>query len=126
MSGPSDAVGYKNPPSATRWKKGQSANPGGRSSARSKNAVETIDRLLLRPVNVSENGRRRRAPTLEAILIQLWAKEFAGDQRALRTRLKYEELARRNRPPDLEIEFVDSDYTRALVAGHSSEGLGDG
>ena len=119
-------MGYKRPPRTTRWKTGQSGNPGGRRRAHSESAVETIDRLLLRPVDLTENGVARRVPALEAIILQLWAKEIAGDPRALRTRLKYEELARRERPTGVEIRFVDSDYTRALFPEGSSKGVGDG
>ena len=117
MSGPSDAVGYKNPPSATRRKKRQSGNPGGRRRAGSESAVETIDRLLMRRIRVVENGRARRMTILQAIVMQLCAKENAGNPRALNVRLKYEELARGSRPPETQIEFVDDDYTRALGAG---------
>jgi hypothetical protein len=49
-------IGRGRPPKATQWKKGQSANPGGRSSRRSVDDAETIDKLLLTPVKVTVNG----------------------------------------------------------------------
>jgi Family of unknown function (DUF5681) len=126
VSEPSDTVGYKRPPRASRWKKGQSGNPGGRRRTHAESAVETIDRRLLRPIVIVESGTRRKVATVEAIILQLWAKEIVGDRRASRALLQYEELARRVRPPGVEIRFVDSDYTRALLPEPPSEGVGDG
>jgi hypothetical protein len=111
-----DDVGYRRPPKHTRWKKGQSGNRRRKYPARSKGTVEMIDRLLLKPVEVTVNGETKTVPTLEAILLQLWLKEVAGDRRALSVRLKYQEFARHTSKPKLEITFVDSDYTRALAA----------
>jgi hypothetical protein len=117
-----DDVGYGHPPKQTRWKKGQSGNPRRQYPARSRGTVEMIDRLLLKPVEVTVNGETRTVPTLEAILLQLWLKEVAGDRRALSVRLKYQEFAKQNSEPKLEIAFVDSDYTRALAAAPSTAG----
>jgi hypothetical protein len=117
-----DDVGYRRPPKHTRWKKGQSGNRRRKYPARSKGTVEMIDRLLLKPVEVTVNGETRMVPTLEAILLQLWLKEVAGDRRALSVRLKYQEFATHNSEPKLEITFVDSDYTRALAAAPSAAG----
>jgi hypothetical protein len=111
-----DDVGYGRPPKQTRWRKGQSGNPRRQYPVRSKGTVETIDRLLLKPVEVTVNGETRTVPTLEAILLQLWLKEVAGDRRALSVRLKYQEFAKQNSKPKLVITFVDSDYTRAMAA----------
>jgi hypothetical protein len=118
-------VGYGHPPQETRWKKGQSGNPRRRYPARSRSSVEIIDRLFLKPVDITVNGETKRVTTLEAILLQLWMKEVAGNQRALRVRLKYQEFARQHSEPRLEITFTDSDYTRALSAGSSTPSGGD-
>ena len=112
----SDA-GYGRPPTTTRWKKGQSGNPRRRYPARSRSTVEMIDRLFLRPVEITVNGETQRVTTLEAILLQLWMKEVAGNQRALSVRLKYQEFARQHTETRLEVTFTDSEYTMALSAG---------
>jgi hypothetical protein len=125
-SSPNHRVGYRRPPTETRWKKGQSGNPERRYPARSKDTIETIDRLLLKPVEISVNGQEKRVSTLEAIILQLWLKEIAGDRRALDVRLQYETFARANSEVRVEVIFVDSDYTRALATGLPVGSTGDG
>ena len=49
-------VGYKRPPKRTRWKKGESGNRNRRRSRRPLRLIEVIDKLLLTPVTVTENG----------------------------------------------------------------------
>jgi hypothetical protein len=110
-------VGYKRPPKETRWKKGQTGNPARRYPARSLSALEMIDRQLLRPVEIVEKGETKNVTALEVILLQLWRQELAGDRRALGVRLKYEGIAREKAAQGVEIEFVESSYTRALAAG---------
>jgi hypothetical protein len=72
-----DAVGYKRPPKASRWKKGKSGNPKGGRKRTLLNGVETIDRLFAEQIDIVEHGVRRRVSVLEAILLRLWAKEIA-------------------------------------------------
>jgi hypothetical protein len=119
-----DDVGYGRPPKRTRWKKGQSGNPRRQYPARSRSTVELIDRLFLRPVEVTVDGEAKVISTLEAIVMQLWLKEVSGDQRALKVRLKYQEFARQNSEPRPEVIFVDDDYTRALATVTPIEGTG--
>jgi hypothetical protein len=118
VTSPSDdgPVGYKRPPKRTRWRKGRSGNPHRRYSKHRQGTVELIDRLLLQPIKFIEGGETRQVSTLEAILLQLWRKELLGDQRALKVRLQYQELAIRNSKPKLQLTFVDNDYTRAMAA----------
>jgi hypothetical protein len=118
-------VGYKRPPKKTRWKKGQSGNPARRHPPRSVSAIETIDRLLLRRVEVVEKGETRKITALELIVLQLWQQELAGNRRALGVRLKYGGIARENAERGVEVEFVESDYTRALAVGLPPEGTDD-
>jgi Family of unknown function (DUF5681) len=110
-----DDVGYGRPPKRTRWKKGQSGNPARQYPAHSKSTVEMIDNFFLKPVEVTVDGETKIISTLEAIVMQLWLKEVLGDQRALKVRLKYQEFARQNSEPRIEVIFVDNDYTRALA-----------
>jgi hypothetical protein len=121
-----DAAGYRRPPKQTRWKKGQSGNPNRRYPAHSKSTVEMIDRLFLKPVTITENGEEKKVSTLEAIFLQLWHKEIAGDRRASDVRLKYETFARANSEIKVEIIFIDNAYTRALANGLPTGSTGDG
>jgi hypothetical protein len=61
------------------------------------------------------SGETKEVPALEAIILQLMQKSMAGNGRATRVLLKYQELANRNLEKRLELTFVDSDYTRALT-----------
>jgi hypothetical protein len=83
--------------------------------------VETIDALLSAPVDIIENGKARKATTLEAIVLQLWRQHLAGDLRASAILLKYQEYAKQTVVPEVDISFADSDYTRAL-AGQPVQG----
>jgi hypothetical protein len=119
-------VGYKRPPKRTRWKKGQSGNRDRRRSRRPIRLIEVIDKLLLTPVTVTENGRASQMPAVAAIVLQLLRKELSGNRRALTVRLAYEALAQQYAERKLEIRFVDSDYTQALSSAPSSEATEDG
>jgi Family of unknown function (DUF5681) len=117
MSAPAsdDKVGYKRPPSRTRWRKGQSGNPQGLKRKGAETTLAMIDRLLVTTVPIALNGHRRRVTALEAILYQLLQKAMAGESRAYRTLLKYQEFASQNSKRKLELTFVESEYTRALA-----------
>jgi Family of unknown function (DUF5681) len=114
-------VGFGRPPKRTRWKKGQSGNRGRRKARRASTTTEMIDKLLLSPIEITVNGKLRRVTKLEAILLQLWRKELAGNHRASAVRLKYEELTRQNTGIITEITFADSPFTRACSDISSSE-----
>jgi hypothetical protein len=111
MSGDDD-VGYGRPPGRTRWKKGQSGNPGRGKARRTATTAEIIDKLLLAPIKITENGIARRATVMEAIGLQLWKKAADGHPRAVDVLLKYQELAQQ--PPHVatEITFGDNPYNQ--------------
>ena len=78
--------------------------------------AEMMTRILLKPVDISVSGERKRITALEAILLQLRAKELSDQPRASKVRLKYEDFARQNSQPRPRIVFVESDYTQAMAA----------
>jgi hypothetical protein len=112
-------VGYKRPPKHSRWKKGQSGNPNKRRPPREVSDLQAIDALLLRPIAIVEDGEAKRVTALEVIVLQLWQKEIAGSSRALSARLKFEAIARDSASRGIEIELIDSDYTRSLSSRKS-------
>jgi hypothetical protein len=118
-------IGRGRPPKATQWKKGQSANPGGRSSPRSIGRAEMIDTLLLTVVKITVNGDSKRVAVLEVILEQLWNKWIAGDHRAMAVYFRWLELAPEVAEGKVQITFADSEYTRAFTAQSSAESSGD-
>jgi Family of unknown function (DUF5681) len=102
-------VGFGRPPKRTRWKKGQTGNRGRHKARRAPTTAEIIDKLLLAPVAITENGGPRRVTTLEAILLQLSKKVLGGDHRALAVWLKYQKLAQQNTKTAIEITFVNTE-----------------
>jgi Family of unknown function (DUF5681) len=118
-------VGYMRPPKETRWKEGQCGNPARQYRTRPLSEIEMIDRHLLRRIDVVEKGETRRVPALRVIVLKLWQQELAGSRRALSVRLKYEAIAREAAERGVEVELVESDYTRALAAGLLPEGTDD-
>jgi hypothetical protein len=123
--GDDDETGYGKPPKHTRWPDGQSGNPNRRYPKRVETTVELIDKLLLKPVEITVDEKSRRVTTLEAILFRLWQKEVLGDPRALKIRLKYQEFARQHSKPRIETVFVDNEYTAAFAAASPMEGNDD-
>jgi len=115
-SGKGYKIGRGRPPKATQWKKGKSANPGGRSSARPIGLLEMIDNLLLTSVKIARDGKRKWVTTLEAILEQLWSKGIAGNRRAMAVYIRCRDLAPQVADGAVQITFADSDYSRAFSA----------
>lgn len=74
-------VGYGRPPKHSRFKPGQSGNPKGRPKGR-KNVASIFEETLYRAVPITENGRRRRVPAIEAMFLGLLRKSLDGDLRA--------------------------------------------
>jgi hypothetical protein len=75
-------VGYRNPPEAIRFKKGQSGNPKGRRKG-SLNVATVFARTLREKVVVNENGQRKTMTKFEAAIKQFVNKAASGDLRAL-------------------------------------------
>jgi Family of unknown function (DUF5681) len=74
-------VGPGRPPLHTRFKKGQSGNPGGRSA---KSLAAALAAALNERVYVTINGRRRKITKREAIVTQMVNKSAAADLRAIK------------------------------------------
>lgn len=91
MSEPGSS-GYKQPPKATRFKKGQSGNPRGRPKNRHREIP--YDAVLGQMVTIREEGIERRVTAAEAFLLQLTQKGLAGDSAAARASLEAIETAR--------------------------------
>jgi Family of unknown function (DUF5681) len=108
-------VGYKRPPKHTQWKKGQCGNPKRQYRCAPKGTVALIDELLEEQIIIVEAGVSRRISVFEAILLQLWSKEMAGDKRAIAVRLKYQEFVSQPRDrPEIIVEGGLREQARAF------------
>lgn len=85
-----DRVGYRRPPKRSQFKPGQSGNPRGRPPG-VKSLSDIVRKIVGQKVTVTENGRQRRVPRLEAILLRAAGEASRGDARALRLLLQLTE-----------------------------------
>jgi hypothetical protein len=82
-------VGYKKPPKATQFKKGQSGNPAGSKKAERIDDLRIVTEAILdEPVVVREGGRVRRMTRLEAIIHAHGVNALKGKSKAIRTLLR--------------------------------------
>lgn len=81
-----DKVGYKNPPRATQFKKGQSGNPRGRS--KKKVSFPNLDLALAEELNikvkVSDKNGARQASKFDLLVKQLVNKAASGHSSSLK------------------------------------------
>jgi uncharacterized protein DUF5681 len=74
-------VGYRKPPTHSRFRPGQSGYPAGRRKG-VRNLKTDVKRTLAMPVKVTEGGRTRTRSTQEAALMVLREKALKGNTRA--------------------------------------------
>lgn len=74
-------VGYRRPPVATQFKKGQSGNPKGRPKGRT-GVGKILWNALYRIIEVRESGRVRSMPKIQAVIEVNLNKALKGDHRA--------------------------------------------
>ena len=86
------AVGYRKPPSATRFAKGRSGNPSGRPRGRHRQAP--YESVLGQMVKIREGGAERHVTAAEAFVLQLAKRGLKGDGAAARECLAMIEQAR--------------------------------
>ena len=85
-------TGYRKPPSASQFRKGQSGNPKGRPRGRHNRAP--YDTVLGQMVTIREEGVERRVTAAEAFLLHVTKKGLEGDGAAARSAMAAIEEAR--------------------------------
>jgi hypothetical protein len=113
-----DTVGYRNPPKSTRFKPGQSGNPGGRKKG-SVNVWTALQRVLESDIVITENGKKKKIPPLEALFKRMLQSALQGDWRAAQDLL--ERCERHDRSAEVEEELPEED--RALLDRMRAERL---
>jgi len=110
-------VGYKKPPSSTRFATGQSGNPKGRPKG-ARSLATLLVKVGRERVRVTINGRTRTITKLEAILLQLANKAISGEDRATKEILHlhslYEDSDQSGLPPAVPDE-KDEAVWKSLV-----------
>jgi hypothetical protein len=76
-----EGVGYRRPPTHTRFKSGNSGNPRGRPRGHA-NAKGTVERVINETVPVREGDTTRKMTKLEALVQALTMKAMKGDARS--------------------------------------------
>jgi hypothetical protein len=87
---PPAKVGYKRPPVHSRFKPGQSGNPGGRPKG-SQNFKTLLDRILKEEVSLQDGTQSRKISKAEAIMRRLIVGALKGDTRDLHALFKLAE-----------------------------------
>jgi uncharacterized protein DUF5681 len=80
-------VGYGKPPTATRFKKGQTGNPKGRPKG-AKGLQASLKRELESKITIYESGRTLRITKAEAMAKQLMNKALKGGDKAIMALLR--------------------------------------
>ena len=107
-SGREYEVGYRKPPTATRFQKGQSGNPSGRPR-RSRSAGDVITEILERKVTVRDGAGARKVTVQEAMLLKFAENALKGDAKALNLLLNLAERYREDPARTIDPAELDPD-----------------
>ena len=111
---------------ATRFAPGKSGNPRGRPRG-VKSLADIVRKIVGQKVTVTENGRSRRVPRLEAILLRAAGEASRGDADALRLLLQLTERYGESASTGADREITAAEDLAILrrylpnFDGHSSE-----
>jgi hypothetical protein len=108
------AVGYRNPPKLTRFKKGQTGNPKGRPKG-SVSLQQLIRKYLSQRITITVGNRRQTVTKKEAIAMTIVTSGLKSDPRAVATILQVEAIAEHKaEPPDPNTPLKDDEIVAAL------------
>ncbi len=113
----SGGAGPGRPPSASRFRKGESGNPKGRPKSRPGPSTSAFDIVIDRTLPVMQNGKAREVTVEEALQHRTYKDAIAGNRAARREVLKMIAVrekwlaakASKHRPIDVREEPPDPD-----------------
>jgi Family of unknown function (DUF5681) len=83
-----EMVGYKKPPTHSRFKPGQSGNGRGRPKG-AFTAKALFRKVMNEKLTITENGRPRKLPSAELVFMALRNKALKGDHKAQQTMFEF-------------------------------------
>jgi Family of unknown function (DUF5681) len=83
-----EMVGYKKPPTHSRFKPGQSGNRRGRPKG-AFTAKALFRKVMNEKLTITENGRPRKLPSAELVFMALRNKALKGDHKAQQTMFEF-------------------------------------
>src|SRR4051794_10550547 len=115
-------VGYRKPPAASRFKKGQSGNPKGRPKGRK--SGPPYDAVLGQLVTIREDGVERRVTAAEAFLLHVTKRGLEGDGAAARSAVEAIAKARASRSvTDDDLRVIVRSFVRPGSVNRALEPL---
>jgi hypothetical protein len=100
-----DKVGYRNPPAATRFRKGQSGNSAGRRKGRRN--FPPYEAVLGQMVTIREDGVERRVTAAEAFLLFIMKRGLEGDGSSARAAMAAIEQAKASGLVGKKVERIE-------------------
>ena len=113
-----DVVGYGRPPKQHQFQPGQSGNPRGRPVG-VKSLSHIVQKVFGQKVTITENGRARRVPRVEALLLRCAGDAARGDARAMRTALQ--QVERHGEQAETEATAETTAEDLAILRRHFSD-----
>jgi hypothetical protein len=122
-------LGYGRPPIHSRFKKGQSGNPGGRKKG-NRNFKTIFAAVMESEVELSDKGKKRVVPLSQALLLQQAQCGLRGDWKAIESLLdRYERHALDRVEPEAELPEDDAQMLEEFLerkSRHSTSPFGEG
>jgi hypothetical protein len=109
-------VGYKKPPKAHQFKKGQSGNPKGRPKKEKICMADILDKISNETITITENGHSFPTTKFEVAIRRLLAKAISGDVNALKLYVQLKEKYGAQIVQDNSVDAKNLEFSSAIEA----------